>query len=157
MRIGPRRKVTPVEPPGGAELIGAEAMSFRDADGPIHMTASATSFAIGVKITRADIPVLCADLAELVRGRGRGGGVVVCDVAGVAHPDVVTVEALARLRLTARRHGWSLVVTGAGPDLLELVRLLGLTDALIQAGRQSEERKQTGGVEEVVDGHDSPR
>jgi ABC-type transporter Mla MlaB component len=130
-------------------------MSFRNAGGPIHMAASATSLAIGATITRADIPVLCADLAELVRGRG--GGVVLCDVADVAHPDVVTVEALAQLRLTARRHGWSLVVSGAGPDLLELVRLLGLTDALPQAGRQSEERKQAGGVEEVVDGHDSPR
>jgi ABC-type transporter Mla MlaB component len=130
-------------------------MSFRDAGGPIHMAASAISFAIGATITRADIPVLCADLAELVRGRG--GGVVVCDVAGVAHPDVVTVEALARLRLTARRHGWSLVVTGAGPDLLELVRLLGLTDALLQAGRQSEQREEAGGLEEVVDGRDSPR
>ncbi|WP_371784821.1 STAS domain-containing protein [Streptosporangium subroseum] len=155
MRVDPRRKVTPVEPPGGAELVGAEAMSFRNAGGPIHMTASATSFAIGVKITRADIPALCADLAELVRGRD--GGVVVCDVAGVAHPDVVTVEALARLRLTARRHGWDLVVTGAGPDLLDLVHLFGLTDALIQTGRQSEEWKQAGGVEEVVDGHDSSR
>jgi hypothetical protein len=155
VRVDPRRKVTPVEPPGGAELIGAEAMSFRDAGGPTPMTVSATSFAIGATITRADIPALCAGLAELVRGRG--GGVVVCDVSDVAHPDVVTVEALARLRLTVRRHGWSLVVAGAGPDLLELVRLLGLTDALPQAGRQSEERKQAGGVEKVVDGHDSPR
>jgi ABC-type transporter Mla MlaB component len=132
-------------------------MSFRNADGPIHMAASTTSFAIGATVTRADIPVLCADLAELVRGRGRGGGVVVCDVADVAHPDVVTVEALARLRLTARRHGCSLVVTGAGPDLLELVRLLGLTDALPQVGRQSEQREEAGGVEEIVDGGDSPR
>lgn len=130
-------------------------MSFRNAGGPIHMAASATSFAIGATVTRADIPVLCADFAELVRGRS--GGVVVCDVADVAHPDVVTVEALARLRLTARRHSWSLVVTGAGPDLLELVRLLGLTDALLQAGRQSEQREEAGGVEEVVDGRDSPR
>ncbi|WP_433500798.1 STAS domain-containing protein [Sphaerimonospora sp. CA-214678] len=92
------------------------------------MTASAISFAIGASVTRADIPGLCAGLAELLRGRG--GGVVVCDVAGVARPGVATVEALARLRLTARRHGWTLVVTGAGPDLLELVRLLGLTDGL---------------------------
>lgn len=119
------------------------------------MAAPATSFAVGATIRRADIPVLCADLAGLVRGRG--GGVVVCDVADVAHPDVVTVEALARLRVTARRHGWSLVVSGAGPDLLELVRLLGLTDALLQAVRQSEQREEAGGVEEVVDGRDSPR
>jgi anti-anti-sigma regulatory factor len=119
------------------------------------MAASATPFAIGATVARADIPVLCADLAEMVRGRG--GGLVVCDVAAVAHPGVVTVEALVRLRLTARRHGWSLVVSGAGPDLLELVRLLGLTDALPQVGRQSEEREEVGGVEEVVDGSDSPR
>lgn len=130
-------------------------MSFRGSGGPIHMAASATFFAVGAPVTRADIPVLCADLAELVRGRG--GGVVVCDVAGVVRPDVVMVEALARLRLTARRHGWSLVVTGAGPDLLELVRLLGLTDGLLQAGRQVEQREEAGGVEEVVDGRDSPR
>jgi anti-anti-sigma regulatory factor len=130
-------------------------MSFCNAGGHNHMAASATSFAIGATVTRADIPVLCADLAEMVRGRG--GGVVICDVAAVAHPGVVTVEVLVRLRLTARRHGWSLVVSGAGPDLLELVRLLGLNDALSQVGRQSEEREQAGGVEEIVDGSDSSR
>lgn len=145
-------KVTPVEP---AEVAGAEAMSFHTAGGPMHMAASTTSFAIGATVTRADIPVLCADLAELVRGRG--GGVVVCDVVDVAHPNVVTVEALARLRSTARRHGWSLMVTGANPNLVELVSLLGLTDALLQAGRQSEQREEADGVEEVVDPRDSPR
>ncbi|GAA4557429.1 STAS domain-containing protein [Planotetraspora kaengkrachanensis] len=118
------------------------------------MAASATTFAIGATLTRADIPVLCADLAELVRGRV--GGVVVCDVAHVVHPGVVTVEALARLRLTARRHGWRLAVAGAGPDLLELVRLLGLTDVLFEVGRQSEQREEACGVEEVVDGRDPP-
>ncbi|WP_222870633.1 STAS domain-containing protein [Micromonospora sp. MP36] len=105
-------------------------------------------------MTRADIPVLCADLAELLRGRGPG--IVTCDVGGVARPDVVTVEALARLRLTARRHGWQLVVRGAGPDLLGLVGLLGLTDALPESGRQTEQREETGGVEEVGDRRDPP-
>jgi ABC-type transporter Mla MlaB component len=121
----------------------------------IHMGASAISFAIGVTVTRADIPVLCAELAELVRGHQCG--VVVCDVAALARADVVTVEALARLRLTARRHGWSLLVSGARPELLELVRLLGLSAALPQVGRQPEEREQAGGVEEGVDGGDPPR
>ncbi|MBP2705461.1 STAS domain-containing protein [Microbispora sp. RL4-1S] len=129
-------------------------MSFRDADGPIRMTDSAIFFTVGPEPARADIPALCADLAALVRGRG--GGVVICDVAEVARPGVVTVEALARLSLTARRHGWSLVVSGAGPDLRELVRLLGLTGVLLQVGRQSEQREETGGVEEVVHGPDSP-
>jgi hypothetical protein len=122
--------------------------------GPIRMTAAATSFAVGGMVTRADIPVLCSELARLLRGRD--GDVVICEVAAVVQPDVVTVEALARLRLTARRHGWRLVVSGAGPELLQLVRLLGVADALPQAGRQSEQGEQAGGVEEIVDGRDPP-
>lgn len=129
-------------------------MSFRDANGPIRMASSAIFSAVRAMVARADVPALCADLAELLRGRA--GGVVVCDVADLADPDLVTVEALVRLRLTARRHGWSLVVSGAGPDLLGLVRLLGLTDVLPQTGGQPEQREQVAGVEEVVDGHDPP-
>jgi hypothetical protein len=129
-------------------------MSFPIGGGPIQVTATETTFAVGATVTRADIPALCADLAALLGRRGRG--VVICDVAGVARPTVVTVEALARLRLVARRHGWRLVVRGAGPDLLQLVALLGLADALPEAGRQPEEREQAGGVEEVVDRGDPP-
>ncbi len=127
-------------------------MSFPAAAGPIDMAATGRSFVLGATITRADIPALCADLAELLRGRG--ADVVTCDVADVRRPDVVTVEALVRLRLTALRHGWRLVLSGAGPDLLRLVGLLGLTDVLPQARRQSEQREQAGGVEEVRDGGD---
>ncbi|WBB67519.1 STAS domain-containing protein [Micromonospora sp. WMMD812] len=117
------------------------------------MAAPAISFAVGA-VTRADIPDLCADLAELLRGRGPG--VVTCDVTGVTWPDVVTVEALARLGLTARRHGWRLVVSGAGAELRRLVGLLGLTGALAEPGRQPEHREQAGGVEEVGDRRDPP-
>jgi len=110
----------------------------------------ATSFALGATVSRTDIPVLCARLAELVRGHD----LVVCDVARVAQPDVVTVAALARLRLTAGRYGCRLVLDGAGPDLLALIRLVGLADVLPQPGREAEEREQPRGVEEVVDGRD---
>ena len=126
-------------------------MSSGAGAGPIPMAAH---FAVGTTVTRADIPGLCAGLAELVRGRP--GGVVVCDVVGVTRPDAVTVDALARLRLTARRHGWDLVVGGAGPDLLGLLRLAGLTDVLPQVGREPEQREQADGVEEVGDGRDPP-
>ncbi|MCW3841061.1 STAS domain-containing protein [Micromonospora yasonensis] len=129
-------------------------MSSAAAGGPIRVAASGISFAVGAAVARADIPVLCADLAELLRGRAPG--IVCCDVAGVVRPDVVTIEALARLRLTARRHGWHLVVTGAGPGLLRLVGLLGLTDALPESGRQPEHREEPGGVEEVGHGGDPP-
>jgi hypothetical protein len=111
----------------------------------------AISYVIGATVTRADIPDLCADLAE--RLRAGGGDVVVCDV-GAARPDMVTVEALARLRLTAQRSGWRLVVSGAGPDLRGLVVLLGLADVLPQSGRQPVQREEPLGVEEVVDRRD---
>jgi hypothetical protein len=127
-------------------------MSLRAGGG---LTVMAVTFAVGPTVTRADIPVLCAGLAELLRGRA--GGVVICEVAGVTRPDVATVEALARLRLTARRHGWRLAVGGAGPGLLRLIRLLGLADLLPQAGGQAEQREQPIGVEEVGDGRDAPR
>jgi anti-anti-sigma regulatory factor len=118
------------------------------------MAGTAIHFVVGSAVTRADIPVLCADLADLLRGRA--GVVVICDVAGVARPDVVTVEALARLRVTARRHGRRLVVSGAAPGLRRLVALLGLTEALSEPGRQPEQWEQAGGVEEVVDRGDPP-
>lgn len=127
-------------------------MSSPAAAGLTHMRDSATTFAVGATVTRADIPGLCAGLAGLLRGRA--GGVVTCDVAA-ARPDVVTVEALARLELTARRHGWQLVVDGAGPDLLRLVVLVGLAGVL-EVGGQAEQREQPVGVEEAVDRRDLP-
>jgi hypothetical protein len=118
------------------------------------MTVIQVSFVLGRTVVRADIPVLCAELTELLCRRGRG--IVLCDAAAVARPDVVTVEALARLHLTARRHGWRMVVGGASPRLLQLVGVLGLADALPEAGRQPEQREQPGGVEEVVHRRDPP-
>ncbi|MEU4156917.1 STAS domain-containing protein [Actinoplanes sp. NPDC026670] len=92
------------------------------------MGVSAVRFPVGTAVARADIPALCARLADLLRGHA--GDVVECDVTGLASPDVVAVEAVARLRLTARRHGRRLIVVGAGPELLLLFGLLGLTDLL---------------------------
>src|SRR5689334_15580758 len=118
------------------------------------MTSSAIRLAVAAAVTRADIPDLCAELAD--RLRGHSGDLVVCDVGGVTRPDVVTVETLARLRLTARRHGALLVVAGAGPHLRDLVRLLGLDGVLPEALGQPEQREQAGGVEEERLGRDPP-
>ncbi|MBM2620974.1 STAS domain-containing protein [Actinoplanes sp. LDG1-06] len=82
-------------------------------------------FAVGATITRADVPCLCSGLADLLRGRPESGDVV-CDVSALARPDVVTVEALARLRLTAGRHGRRFLIRGATPELLGLFSLMGL-------------------------------
>ena len=130
------------------------------------MAVSAELFSVGATITRAEVPALCGRLADRVRGQP--GDLVLCDVGGLTEPDVAAVEALARLRSTARLHGRRLVVTGAGPRLLALIGLLGLSDVLLdagwearedasfQVGGQAEEGEQAGGVDEVVDGRDSP-
>jgi ABC-type transporter Mla MlaB component len=110
-----------------------------------------TFIRVAADLTRADIPGLCADLADRLRN-GAVGDTVVCDVRAVTRPDVVTVEALARLRLTARRHGRTLVVDGATVRLRTLIDLLGLTEPL----GQPEQREEPLGVEEVVDARDPP-
>lgn len=58
------------------------------------------------------------------------------------------VDVLARLRLTARRHGLELRLT-APPDVCELIAFLGLEDALrVEPRRQPEQREEPLGVEE---------
>jgi hypothetical protein len=63
-------------------------------------------------------------------------GTVVCDVGGL-EPSAVTVDALARLQLTARRHGLSLRLRGASTELVELIGFMGLADVLDAAGNAS--------------------
>jgi ABC-type transporter Mla MlaB component len=84
-------------------------------------------FALWGPIARDDLPGLCDRVcASLERS---GDGVVRCDVRGVA-VDAVTVDALARLQLAARRRGCQVRLRNASGELLELVALMGLTDVL---------------------------
>ncbi|HEY7206849.1 MAG TPA: STAS domain-containing protein [Gaiellaceae bacterium] len=94
------------------------------------MTASlprAAAFAIGGPIARADLPGLCARVCAILERSG--AGIVACDVGGVPS-DAVTVDALARLELGARRHGCRVRLVHASPELRELVEFMGLTDVL---------------------------
>jgi ABC-type transporter Mla MlaB component len=84
-------------------------------------------FTIGGPITRADLPGLYGRVCALLE-QSRAG-VVLCDVRGV-EPDAVTVEALARLQLGARRHGCRVRLCNANDDLLRLVAFMGLADVL---------------------------
>ncbi len=52
-----------------------------------------------------------------------------CDVDGVA-ADAVTVDALARLQLAARRHGCRVELRHASDELRNLVAFMGLQDVL---------------------------
>ncbi|MGW7287544.1 STAS domain-containing protein [Streptomyces sp. NPDC054847] len=83
------------------------------------------------RIVPADVPRLCEELRRLLRDDGAGGGPpheVFCDVAGLAQVNLAAVDALARLHLTARRHGSRLRLMNAGPELLALLDLVGLPE-----------------------------
>ena len=89
------------------------------------------ALAIRGPIARSDLPGLCERVCALLARSG--AAVVLCDVRGVA-PDAVTVDALARLQVAARRHGCQIRLRGASDALLALVAFMGLRDVLAENG-----------------------
>jgi ABC-type transporter Mla MlaB component len=88
---------------------------------------STIRFAIWGPIERADLPPLCDRVCALLERSG--ASVALCDVTGVA-ADAVTVDALARLQLAARRHRCVIRLRGASDELRGLVAFMGLQDVL---------------------------
>ena len=84
-------------------------------------------FAIWGPIARDDMPGLCDRVCALLSESGVESAR--CDVSGV-EVDAVTVDALARLQLAARRHGCQVRLRNASRELLELVDFMGLRDVL---------------------------
>lgn len=85
---------------------------------------------------------------------------VVCDVGGLTGPDAATVDALARLQLTVRRRGGRVTLRNASRELLDLLALAGLDDAIpmgdvsaLQGAGQTEQGEQLR-VEEQRHPHD---
>ncbi|MER7346903.1 STAS domain-containing protein [Streptomyces aurantiacus] len=111
-------------------------------------------------VRQDDIPRLCADLRAVVLASGADE--VICDVGAVTTADLVTVEAVARLRLAARRAGTGLRLRGPAPALWALLRLVGLaelcveleTELCVEVERDPEEREPPLGVEEAVESGD---
>lgn len=123
-------------------------MRDREEQGPV-------AWAIEPGIARADIPALCERLAGLLRDSGAPS--VNCDLGSITKPDVVTVEALARLQLTARRLGRGIRFHRPPEALLGLVGLTGLGTVLgLDLQGQAEQREKPLGVEEIVDPDDLP-
>jgi ABC-type transporter Mla MlaB component len=118
------------DPPG--ELIGAATDEIVVFDTSISVVAeSRTSHAqIRAPLRRSDLPGLYARIcAQLAEARG---GTLVCDVASIP-VDAVAVEALARLKLGARRHGCRVVIANAPGALGDLAALFGLDELLAAA------------------------
>jgi ABC-type transporter Mla MlaB component len=78
-------------------------------------------------IARADLPGLCERVCALLAESD--ANVVLCDVSGV-EADAVTVEALARLQLAARRQSCQVRLRHASTELVELVTFMGLRNVL---------------------------
>ncbi|WP_230210219.1 STAS domain-containing protein [Streptomyces kaniharaensis] len=88
-----------------------------------------------------------------------------CDLGALTAPDLAVVDALARLRLAAARHGVGVRLLNASGPLRELLAFSGLADVLPaapeilpaapgrllrgQPGRETEQREHHVGVEEV--------
>ena len=106
-------------------------------------------------ITRAGIAGLCDRARELLE---RGDvDPVVCDLGAVG-PDAVTIDALARLRLTTDRMGRRIRFRNACREVRELTAFCGLDDVLrmgtssrIEPRREPEQGEQDRGVEEERD------
>jgi ABC-type transporter Mla MlaB component len=105
-------------------------MIFRRSSGLFLVAASAPEplpFAIGGPIARTDLPGLCERVCALLERNG--ADLALCDVSGV-EPDAVTIDALARLQLGARRHGCRVRLRNASSELRELVAFMGLDEVL---------------------------
>ena len=75
-----------------------------------------------------EVAGLCRNLRAFLERRW--APLVICDVAELASCDLVTVDALARLQLIARRCDSRLCLLHAPPDLCELLALLGMCEIL---------------------------
>jgi ABC-type transporter Mla MlaB component len=110
-------------PPGGDEFPRLR-RSLQDMAAPPPTVA----FAIRSPIERAELLGLYDRACALLEGAT--GAVVVCDVEGAA-ADAVTIDALARLGLAARRHGYQVRLRGTSAELRDLLEFVGLADVLL--------------------------
>jgi ABC-type transporter Mla MlaB component len=86
---------------------------------------STIMFAIRGPIAREDLPALYKRVCLLLEQSG--ASVAVCEVSGVA-ADAVSVDALARLQLAARRHRCRVELRDASAELRDLIAFMGLED-----------------------------
>ena len=88
----------------------------------------AIAFTIHGPIERADLPGLRDRVCALLQ-RARPE-VAYCEVGGI-DPDAVTVDALARLQLAAKRRACQIRLRGASDELRALVAFMGLADVIV--------------------------
>lgn len=113
---------------------------------------STTVFTIRGPLGPTDLPGLCSRLRASLRATP--AETAVCDVDDLVEADLLTVDALARLQLAARRMGCAVRLRAAPRDLRALLIFTGLGDVIppaelrVETRRQSEQREHALGVEE---------
>jgi ABC-type transporter Mla MlaB component len=101
----------------------------RERSSELHVPGKRSiEFAVAGPIARADIPRLCDALGRLLESSSVD--VVVFDLSRVVRPDAATVDALARLQLTARRLGLGVRLRKTSAELRELIAFMGLRAAM---------------------------
>ena len=91
--------------------------------------AQTITFALSAPIAPDDLQQLCECVCGLVERTG--AAVALCDVSRL-DPSAVTVDALARLQLGARRYGCEVRLRHPSYELRRLVDFMGLGDVLPQ-------------------------
>jgi hypothetical protein len=103
-------------------------------------------FAIHSPLGRGDMTPLCMRVYMILQTTR--AEVALCDVRALA-ADAVTIDALARVQLTAGRLGRRILLRSAAADLCGLLALTGLSEVLpLELERQAEQWEQPRRVEE---------
>lgn len=140
---------------GGPHLVD-DTRSPRSVRRHAASTSSTVRIVVGRATGRPDAASLCDELLSALDGRRVD--LVVCDVRGLREPDLGTVDALARMQLTAQRLGCRVRLDGATSTLRELLALVGLREVVpcgagsdLEAGGQPERREEARGIQEKGD------
>ena len=125
-----------------ADLERSLPLAASDESPPITDSADpptpGVEFGLPGHIDRAEIPWLCVRLQVLAASVAADR--LVCDVGAIDEPDAVTVDALARLQLTARRSGREIGIRHASRELEELLDFTGLAEVIRSAPDQASRR-----------------
>ena len=85
---------------------------------------SATAELVVSRVDGDAVTVLCCRLRSLIdQSRAK---LITCDVSVLRPCDLMAIDALARLGLTARRLGCSIQLRGGSDDLVALIAFVGL-------------------------------
>src|SRR5436305_4125614 len=95
------------------------------------MAAPSALLEIHGPLRREDLPGFYSRACRvLTRAQGRVLTVALTSVAA----DAVAVDALARLKLAARRQGCRVVIRGARPEMWQLIEWMGLGEVFVSPG-----------------------